>query len=204
LTTLADEEITRWVLGLDPGASDAGTGEFLSAAKAAWPRALAHTRRELGGGRSSATEVVSLAFELWEPALRSVWKTYQSQRDTARIENIEHYLVGVFRHRLNRYLSHKRQDDSVLDFRPPQELEILKVSGAVDDGMAARIGNSIQLERVYAAVGEDIRHAMVARTHGYSWADIAVVMGTEEQNLIMRVQYAIRKFRTRVSRRVGE
>lgn len=196
------DEVARWILGLAPeDKPDLRTATFLAGAAAVWPRVLSYSKREMSCQHLNRAEITSLAFEIWERVLRSVWKTFQADDDSAaRIENLEHYLFGAFRHRLNRHLKQRRQYDSILDFRAPEDLEVLQLPGSVDDHAAIRLDTEIQLEQVYAIVGKDIRRAMIARIYGYSWAEIAGTMGTEEQNLIMRVQYAIRKFRSKLAR----
>jgi DNA-directed RNA polymerase specialized sigma24 family protein len=55
--------------------------------------------------------------------------------------------------------------------------------------------HSIQMEKVYASLDDNIRRVLIARIYGFSWGEIAQHFQIEEQNLVMRVRYAIRKIR---------
>jgi hypothetical protein len=52
--------------------------QLLAAARAAWPRVLAHAKRELAQ-KNSATETEALAAEVWEGVLKSVSKALQKK-----------------------------------------------------------------------------------------------------------------------------
>jgi len=200
---LEQDQITRWVVGLaDGGQADEPTSKFLVSSSLAWPRVLAHVRNELSHKGLNSDEVTSLALEIWEKTLRSVWMTWQLRPSWAgRILNLENYLIGAFHHRLNRHLKQKRRRDSIVEFRPPEELVQIKDAGNVDEDYALRIHHGIQLEQVYAGMNQNMRRALIARLYGFSWAEIAEKLHIGEQNLIMRVQYAIRKARGRLTRR---
>ena len=194
---LDQDQIAKWIIGLAADdETDARTAGFLNAARLAWPRALAHARRELSRQQLNSTETASLALEIWESVLRSVWKTFQ-QRLGARkqIEDLENYFIGAFHHRLNRHLKQKRQHDHLVTFVPPEEL--IELDSGFDERSAVRIHQDIQLKQAYATMDPAIRRAIIARVYGFSWREIARTFGTGEQNLIMRVQYAIRKLRDR-------
>ena len=64
---LDQDQIAKWIIGLAADdRSDARTAEFLEATRLGWPRVLAHARRELSGRQLNATEISSLALEIWE------------------------------------------------------------------------------------------------------------------------------------------
>lgn len=199
---LDQDQVARWVVGLTDGAqADEQTGRFLECSSLAWPCVLAHVRRDLTRQGLNSDEIKSLAIEIWEETLRSVWKTCQLRpKSVARIENLENYLIGSFHHRFNRRLKRKRVRDSMLEFLPPAELADIRGTANVDEDYAVRIHRGIQLERIYAEMNQNVRRAIIARIYGFSWAEIADRLQIEEQNLIMRVQYAIRKVRNRFSR----
>jgi DNA-directed RNA polymerase specialized sigma24 family protein len=196
---LEQDQVTRWVVGLADGdQADERTSKFLVSSSLAWPRVLAHVRRELSHQGLNGDEVTSLALEIWEKTLRSVWMTWQLRPSwAARIDNLENYLIGAFHHRLNRHLKQKRRRDSIVEFRPPEELVAIKGEGNVDEDYAPRIHRGIQLEQAYATMNQNMRRALIARLYGFSWSEIAEKLQIGEQNLIMRVQYAIRKARGR-------
>lgn len=199
-----DEQIARWIIGLENGdLADEQAQQFLDAARLAWPHVLAHTRRELAGRRLSSGEITSATFEIWEEVLRSVWNTLRRKPDAAlQIRSMENYLVGIFHHRLNRRLKHKRSIDAVFEFLPPEDLESLK-SVEIDEGYSTRLHQNIQMDRVYAQLDEKVRNALIARIYGFSWGEIAQHFQIKEQNLIMRVRYAIRKVSESMTRQHG-
>ena len=197
------EQIARWIIGLAANeTADAKATEFLAAVRLGWPRVLAHARRELAGRNLSSNEITSVTFEVWEEVLRSVWNTLCRPTDTAReIHNLENYLIGIFHHRFNRRLKYKRSRDAILEFLPPEKFEALTCTASIDDTYAARMHQSIQMDQVYDQLDEKIRKALVARIYGFSWGEIARHFEIEEQNLVMRVRYAIRKVRENFTRK---
>src|SRR5262249_36012076 len=152
----------RWIIGLhDESSADERTLEFLESSSRAWSSALAHVRHELAGKGLNKDEIDSVALEIWEKTLRSVWRTWQQRPGAAsRIENLEDYLMGAFHHRLNRQLKRQRLRDSVLEFRPIEELVQLK--GAADKDFVSRVQRGIQLEEAYAEMKREIRLAVSA------------------------------------------
>ena len=197
---LKQDQVARWIIGLrDDSEADGRTLKFLEGSLRAWPRVLAHVRHELSNSTLSGDEAESLALEIWEQTLRSVWRTWQERPNLAdRIENLENYMIGAFHHRLNRFLKRQRLRDAVMEFRPLEELVRMKGAVNVDEGFAPRVQRGIQLQKAYMEMKEDIRLALTAKMYGFSWKDIAKRFGIDEQNLIMRVQYAIRKVRGKV------
>lgn len=196
---LEQDQVTRWVIGLADGdQADEQTSKFLVSSSLAWPHVLARTRNEVSHQGLNSDEVTSLALEIWEKTLRSVWTTWQQRPSWAgRIQNLENYLIGAFHHRLNRHLKQKRHRDSIVEFRPLEELVEMRGAGNVDEDCAPRIHRGIQLEQAYAGMNQNMRRALIARLYGFSWSEIAAKLQIGEQNLIMRVQYAIRKARGR-------
>src|SRR5262245_3238129 len=115
------DQLAKWIVGSaaeDPANESAR--RFVAASQAAWPRAMAQARRELRNQRLSRAEVESLALEIWEQVMRSVWKTWPHHEN--QIKAPENYLIAAFCHRLNRRLKQKRSSDAVLEFLPPEEL----------------------------------------------------------------------------------
>jgi RNA polymerase sigma factor (sigma-70 family) len=200
---LEQEQVARWIVGVaENGSVDEQTGKFLHSSSLAWPSVLAHVRHELSGQGLNGNEVTSLALEIWEETLRSVWKTWRERPSKAsRIQNLENYLIGAFHHRLNRYLKRRRLRDSILEFLPPEELAELKSAKSANTDSSVRIHRRIQLEQAYGEMNETMRRAVVASMYGFSWSEIAKRFQIDEQNLIMRVQYAIRKIRQKFAER---
>jgi RNA polymerase sigma factor (sigma-70 family) len=200
---LEQDQVARWVVGLkQEDLPDERTAKFLECSSAVWRFVLAHGRREATREGLTTDEGISLALEVWEETLRSVWKTWQQRPTWAwRIRNPEKYLIGAFRHRWNRHLKRKRLHDSILEFREPQELAEMQCEANMDEDSALRIYRGMQLEQAYQWMNPKIRHAIIASAYGFSWAEIAKKLGIDEQNLIMRVQYALRKVRDRLAQR---
>jgi len=197
---LEQDQLAQWVVGpLTENTNEKGK-ELVEASRRAWPRVLAHTRRELSHRELIGPEITSLALEIWEAVLRSVWRTLQRSHRAAGIRDLENYLIGAFHHRLNRRLQRMRCRDAVLEFLPPEKLVEIPSPETVDEQQAVRTHRRIQLDQVYAMMDENIRKAMIARAYGFSWSEIAKTFQIEEQNLIMRVQYALRKVREKLSR----
>lgn len=198
---LEQDQLAQWIVGSEEDPANESTRNFVAASRAAWPRALAQTRRELSNQGLSRAEIESLALEIWELVLRSVWRTWQSRENA--IKDPENYLIAAFCHRLNRRLKLKRRRDAVLEFLPPEKL--IEVSGRDngDAGCELRIHRGIQLEQVYAMMDERTRKAFIARVYGFRWAEIAETFEIQEQNLIMRLQYAIRKIRGKLANRTA-
>ena len=194
---LEQDQVARWVIGLAEGdQADERTMKFLESSLRASSCAFAHVRHELSGQGLNCDEIDSLALEVWEKTLRSVWRTWQQRPNRAgRIENLENYLMGAFHHRLNRYLKQKRSRESLLEFRSLEELLTMTGAANLNEGCAPQIHRGVQLKEVYAAMNQDMRLALMAKMYGFSWAAIAKRFQIDEQNLIMRVQYAIRKIR---------
>ncbi len=178
---------------------------FIETARVAWPRVLACTKRSVYDQQINAAEAASLALEIWEATLRSVWMTLQQTREEdARIENLSNYLIGAFRHRLIQHLKKSKHRDAFVNFVSPEALSGLERPGIFQESCAVQIHRKIQLTEIYTAMDESVRQALIARTHGFSWREIADDMGIEKQNLIMRVRYAIRKMRDKFASSAAE
>jgi DNA-directed RNA polymerase specialized sigma24 family protein len=197
-----EDQIARWILGLGSNdLADAQTSKLLKSSRLAWPRVLAHTRKELAGQQLSPQEINSVAFEIWEVVLRSVWKTIQRRpANETEIANLENYLIGAFHHRLNRHLKLRRRNAGMIQFLPPEDLAELGNTKQSSRNQATLTEDRIQLREVYAMIDDNARKAVIARLYGFSWSDIAKTFEMEEQNLIMRVQYAIRKVRQKLTK----
>jgi RNA polymerase sigma factor (sigma-70 family) len=200
MSKLEEDQLARWIVG---PAAENETGsqkaEFVFASQQAWPRVLAHTRRELSNLPFSSAEITSLAIEVWEGVLRSVWKTLQHSSRSDAVRDLENYLIGTFFHRLNHRLRQNRRRNSVVEFVAPEKLIELPGRSLRGDDCVARIDQQIQLKQIIAMMDQTARRAVIAKARGFSWSEIAKTFQIEEQNLIMRVQYAIRKLRRKMA-----
>ena len=105
----------EWVLHPKNETRDARTNApFLAAARAAWPRVLAHAKLELRNKNSDA-ETEALAGEVWESVLKSVAKALQRKRDSEPIADVEGYLFAAFHHRFNRLLKAEQKRNDVVE-----------------------------------------------------------------------------------------
>src|SRR5260370_16972499 len=106
----------EWVvLGTKEGPGGPGLAideELLIAARAAWPRVLAHVRRELFD-KEQGPERTAMAADIWDRVLQSVAKTRQRNKDhPPPISDPESYLIRVFHHRFPKFPS---QDNHLAD-----------------------------------------------------------------------------------------
>jgi len=192
---IEQEAIASWIVSTSESRSKGvQTASFLEASRLAWPRVLAHARRKLSNKHFSSAELTSLVLEIWEDVLRSVWRLLGSSRSTP-IANLEHYLIGSFHHRLTRERKKEKRRESALHFLPPEELIQLPSPYTLDAEYQNRVHRQIELDRFCAAVDARLRAILIARLYGLSWSEISQLCHVEEQRLIMRVQYAVRKNR---------
>jgi len=194
---LDQDNIAKWVTDLNAkSVADVKKTQFIEAARRVWPRNVAYARREMTNQHIDAIDASTVAAEIWEAALRSVWKTFcTDENNEIHIRNLSSYLTGAFQHRFNRYLRQARYREAMLELLPTEKLIVLQTPDDSSQGSVARIHHKIQLEQVYAMLDNNIRWVLVARCHGFAWQEIAKALNTDKQNLIMRVQYAIRKIR---------
>jgi len=198
---LDQDQVARWVIGKMVGElNEEPAQSFVDGASKAWPPVLAYTKRVVRSQERPAHDATSLAWELWEGVLRSVWRTYQGGRGNARpIADLQKYLIASFQHRLHRRLRVEQDRGNLLQFLPPEELLDLAAAAHADRRAAMRVQQGLELEEIYEALDSRIRPALTARMHGFSWAEVALGCGLKEQTLIMRVQYALRKTRAKLA-----
>src|SRR5579862_5160127 len=93
-------QFVRWIMGLKDGVEPEGRDkEFLGNASSTWPCALAQVRQEVAGQGLNGSEIHSLAVEVWEKTLRSLWKTWCHKPDyVAQIKDPFNYMIGSYHH----------------------------------------------------------------------------------------------------------
>ena len=99
----------------DPNDATARTinEKLVAAARAVWPRVLAHARFELRG-KNSEVETEALAGEVRESVLKDVAKALQEKREAGAVADLKGYLFAAFHHRFNRSLkAEQRRNDAV-------------------------------------------------------------------------------------------
>ncbi len=113
----AAEPGPEWVLlstGAGTRAKTASDRELIGAARSAWPKVLAHARKELSrhGIRSDETGLVT---EVWESVLQSVSQTLERMKGRRReITDLEAYLLGTFYHRFSRTVRKEQRREETI------------------------------------------------------------------------------------------
>jgi DNA-directed RNA polymerase specialized sigma24 family protein len=188
----------EWVLHQNSDGSDSSVRAIdralVAAARAAWPRVLAHARLELRSKNSEA-ESEALAAEVWESVLKSVAKAIQRKRDKGSpIANLEGYLFAAFHHRFNRFLrSEQRRDDAVELVASSMDFD--QIASAHDTRWASELETAIAVKEVIRHMDGWTRKIWQARQYGYSWKEISKWLGITEQQAKMKFRYGLGKTR---------
>lgn len=155
-----------WVLlptGEEQPQSIAPDQELLSAARAAWPHALAQAEREFTAARLGS-DGAAFAVQVWEQLLRSVSKARQRNRDRRPpISNLEGYLITAFRHRFTRVLVREQKRAAMI--------ELVSSSFDLEANGTAELQNGTTRLRVVADLQSLSPGAYVLqmRTDGLGW-----------------------------------
>lgn len=188
----------EWVLRQNSEASDSTVPRvdetLLTAARAAWPRVLAHARLELRSKNSEA-ETEALTAEVWESVLRSVAKALERKRQKGSpIASLEGYLFAAFHHRFNRFLkSEQRRDDTVELVASSMDFD--QTANAHDTRWVSELETAIAVKEVIRHMDGWTRKIWQARQYGYSWKEISKWLGVTEQQAKMKFRYGLGKTR---------
>jgi DNA-directed RNA polymerase specialized sigma24 family protein len=187
----------EWVLrqNSDPtdSTSQAINERLVAAARAAWPRVLAHARFELRSKNSEA-DTEALAGEIWESVLKSVARALHRKRDTEVIADLEGYLFAAFHHRFNRFLkAEQRRNDAVELVSSSMDFD--QIASAHDTRWASELETSIAVKEVISRMDGTTRKIWQARQYGYSWREISRWLGITEQQAKMKFRYGLGKTR---------
>ena len=188
----------EWVLHLNSGSGDSGLGAvdetLLSAARAAWPRVLAHARFELRSKNSEA-ETEALAAEVWESILKSVAKALQRKREKgSSIDDLEGYLFAAFHHRFNRFLKSEQRRDDAIEL-VSSSIDLDHVASTQDTRWVSELETAIAVKEIVRHMDSGTRKIWQARQYGYSWKEISKWMGVTEQQAKMKFRYGLGKTR---------
>jgi len=176
---------------------DACDEELLAAARAAWPHALAHARRELSD-RAASSERTALAEEIWESVLRSVSRTRQrSAEHRTPVLDLQAYLIGAFHIRLKRIRRQEQRRVDVFEMFP-STLDLEKFESAKDIQWAIQLERAIAVKTVIAHMDEPTRRIWKARQAGYSWKEIAEYLGVTERHAKRKLRGGMDKARQRM------
>jgi len=191
----------EWViLGSSQGKGDSPQPideELLAAAREAWPRVLAHARRELAD-KGLGPDKTTLTADVWEGVLRSVSRTFQRRRDDrTTVSDLQSYLIGIFHHRFNRVLKKERRRLDTIEF-VPSTVELEQLASARDTQWVPDLERAITVKEIMNHMDEWTRRVWSARQYGYSWKEISRRLGLSEQQTKMRFRRGLEKTRDRV------
>ena len=172
---------------------------LISAARATWPRVVAHATRELQH-EGSIRESEALAADIWEAVLRSVCKALQRKAEYASsIGDLESYLVAAFHHRFHRFLKTEQKRREL--FVPvPEGLNLERIESAQDTEWVAELERTITVKQILSRMDGWTRKIWQARQYGYSWKEISVWSGLSEQAAKKRFEYGLEKTRRNIVR----
>ena len=193
----------EWVLHQNSEASDstarAVDETLLAAARAAWPRVLAHARRELEQ-KDSGAETEALAAEVWEAVLRSVSRALQRKGDRgSSIGDLQGYLFAAFHHRFNRVLKTEQRRRETIEL-VSSTVDFDRIETAQDTRWVSELERAITVKQVISHMDEWTRKVWQARQFGYSWKEISKRLGLTEQKAKMKFQYGLEKTRQNLAK----
>src|SRR6266568_8917575 len=173
--------------------------ELLTAARAAWPRVLAHVRSELFD-KELGPERTAMAADIWDRVLQSVARTRQRNKDhRPPISDLESYLIGVFHHRFNRLLrQEQRRAETIELFASVADLE--RFEAALDTRWAEQLERDIAARQITSRMNPWTKKVWLARQYKYSWKQIAGWLGITEQQAKMKYYYNLEKIRQAILR----
>ena len=173
--------------------------ELLAAARAAWPRVLAHVRGELFD-KELGPERTALAADIWDRVLRSVAKTRQRNKDhRPHISDLESYLIGVFHHRFNRLLTKEQRRAETIEL-VSSVLDLERFEAALDTEWAEQLERDIAVRQITDRMDAWTKKVWEARQYEYSWKEIARWLGMTEQQAKMKFRYNLEKIRQHIVR----
>ena len=171
--------------------------ELLAAARKAWPRVLAHARRELGH-KVLRTDKTILAADVWEGVLRSVSKALKRKGENrAPVGDLQSYLIAAFHHRFNRVLKREQRRLETIEFVPSTQ-DLDRMSSARDTQWVSQLERAITVKQVIGHMDEWTRRVWGGRQYGYSWKEISRRLGLSEQQAKMRFRRGLEKTRARL------
>lgn len=195
----AAEPGPEWILlGVEPRSDSTTESELVKAARSAWPKALAHVRREQPHDRH---DDAVLATEVWEDVLQSVSKTLGRMNGRrGAITDMEAYLLGTFYHRFNRALrKERRREKTIHVVSSVQELEVLGAPSHA--GREHDIERAIHAQEILQRMDVWSRKVWIAREYGYSWKQIGNRLGIPGDSVMLRFRRRMKILGARLSGR---
>jgi len=173
--------------------------ELLTAARAAWPRVLAHVRGELFD-KELGPERTAMAADIWDRVLQSVAKTRQRNKDhRPPISDLESYLIGVFHHRFNRLLKQEQRRTETIEL-VSSVLDLERFEAVLDTEWAEQLERSIAVRQITDRMDAWTKKVWEARQYEYTWKEIASWLGITEQQAKMKFRYNLEKIRQNIVR----
>ena len=173
--------------------------ELLTAARAAWPRVLAHVRGELFD-KELGPERTATAADIWDRVLQSVARTRQRNKDDRPpISDLESYLIGVFHHRFNRLLKQEQRRAETIEL-VSSVLDLERFEAALDTEWAEQLERSIAVRQITDRMDAWTKKVWEARQYEYTWKEIASWLGITEQQAKMKFRYNLEKIRQNIIR----
>lgn len=189
----------EWILlGVEPRSDSTTDNELVKAARSAWPKALAHVRREQPHDRH---DDAVLATEVWEDVLQSVSKTLARMNGRrGAITDMEAYLLGTFYHRFNRARrKEQRREKTIHLVSSVQELEALGIPSHA--GREHEIERALHAQEILQRMDAWSRKVWAAREYGYSWKQIGYRLGIPGDSVMLRFRRRMKILGARLSGR---
>ena len=186
-----------WFISKDRAERPVVDEKLLEAAREAWPRVLAHARRQLAD-KHFGPDKTAFTEDIWRAVLQSVARALQRRTDhQPPIADLPSYLIGAFHHRFNRALKREQKIADKIEF-VPSTLDLERLQGAVDSNWVFKLERTIAINEIMEHMDSWTRDAWKARELGYSWKEIAEYLGQNEQLVQMKFRYGLKKTRDRL------
>ena len=191
-----DDRQFDWVLWWKTD-SDPVDDDLIAAARAAWPRVLAHARRTISA-KEFGGEIEALAAEIWEAVLKSVSSALHRKRAReAPVADLQGYLFAAFHHRLNRFLkAEKKRRENMEVISSAEDLD--RIAGARNTSWAGDVERAIIVREIISHMDPWTKGVWEARQSGYSWKEISHRLVTTEQKAKMKFQYGLEQTRKKL------
>ncbi|MGB7025504.1 MAG: hypothetical protein WBD73_17070 [Candidatus Acidiferrales bacterium] len=192
-----------WVLLPTPEQNDEPSGapdeELLSAARAAWPRALAQAKKEFNAARLGS-DGPAFAVQVWEGLLRSVSRTRQrDQVHRPPILDLENYLIGAFRHRFTRVLLREQKRAETIEL-VSSSIDLERIETAKNGEWAEELERAITVKQITDRMDPWTKKVWQARQYGFSWKEISERLGMTQDQARKKFEYGIEKTRQSIVR----
>jgi DNA-directed RNA polymerase specialized sigma24 family protein len=196
----AAEPGPEWILssfGSESRSAPSVDNELIKAARSAWPKALAHARRERSRNRLDHD---ILATEVWERLLLSVAKTIgRLNGRRSQITDMEAYLLGSFYHRFSRALRKEYRREEIIHLVSSFD-ELEAIAARRDTGRGRALDASIYAAELIRRMDSWSRTVWIAHEYGYSWKEIGRCLGISGDQALLRFRRRMQILRERLLR----